>query len=271
MTQQERLDELMRKIADDYQRFNERQQEFAIREIGRIRLEIVELLAEYDGGDGTIKRQRLNRLLRDLEQIEKRVRENGMDALETVIRESAEWTTTAVTGALGEVVGASAVVGIALDKINEQTFRYVVNRFSEDGLVLSDRVWQLAGDQRDELSRVLRSGIIRGESVNTMVRKVREVYENETWKIRRLVVTEGNVANRAATGYNAQASDVVKALKITDRGGHKNHANHRCHILANQNRYGLGVGVYPKDNTEIWSPHPNCRAIVTYVLDEGVR
>jgi hypothetical protein len=268
MSTQTEFEDIMRKIAQDYGKLNEKQQEFAIREIDRIRLEIADLLAEYAGSDGTIKRQRLNSLLRELERIEKLVREAGVTAIGTVASETAAFTTTAISGALASTLGTAAIAGPVFDRINKHTFNYVVKRFGEDGLVMSDRVWNLAGDQRAEISKVLRSGILRGESVSKMTAAVRQVYDTETWKIRRLVITEGNTANRAATAYNAAESDVVKGLKINDRPGHNNHAKHRCYELAQIDKYGWGDGIYKPSDSEIFSPHPNCTSYLTYVLKD---
>lgn len=268
MTKQEQFDAVLAKLAEDYGKLNAKQQEFAIKEIDRIRLEISDLLSDYAESDGTIKKRRLNSLLRELERIEKLVREAGVAALGAVATETAAFATTALSGAFISIAGTQAITGVAFDRINKHTFNYVTKRFGEDGLVLSDRVWNLAGDQRAELSKVLRSGIIKGESVNTMTANVRKVYDNETWKIRRLVITEGNTANRAATAFNAAESDVVKGVKINDRPGHNNHEKHRCYTLANEDRYGWGAGIFKTSDTEIYSPHPNCTSYLTYVLDD---
>lgn len=267
MTNQERFDEVMRKIAEDYGKLNAKQQEFAIKEFGRIIGEISALLAEYESGDGTVERKRLAKLLRDLETIEKNVRNAGIVTMQTIIEQSAVFTTNAISGALTDVLGAAAISGAVMDRVNSDVARYVIGRFGADGLVLSDRVWNVVGDIRDEMSKTLRAGILRGESVSKLTKRVREVHDNETWKIKRLVITEGNTAHRTATSYNAQRSDVVKGLKIVDRPeGHKRHGEHRCYELAHQDKYGWGMGVYKKTDTEIFSPHPNCRAILTYVL-----
>jgi hypothetical protein len=266
VSKQTELDEIMRKIAQDYGKLNAKQQEFAIKEFGRIRGEIATLLADYEDGDGTIKRQRLAKLLRDLETIESNIRKSGLVTLESIIDETSAFTTNVVGGALSNVVGAAAISGIVVDRVNADVARYVVSRFGEDGLVLSDRVWNVAGDIRDEMSKTLRTGIIRGESVSALIKRIRAVYDNEAWKIRRLVVTEGNTAHRAATSYNAQRSNVVKGVKINDRTGHNNHTKHRCYALAQRDPYGMGVGVYKPEDSEIFSPHPNCTSYITYVL-----
>lgn len=272
MTANERkLAELLAKAAAQYERLNKRQQAFAIREIDRTRLELIELLNEYAGNDGTIQRRRVNTLLRDLDEIEANIRKYGTAALEDVIKETAAFATAAAESAVIGALGSAAAIGIAFDRMNAEVFRYVTTRFDADGLVLSDRIWRLAGEQRDALNTVIRSAIIRGESVKTTIAQVRRVYDTETWKIRRLVVTEGNTAYRVADSYYARRSPVVQALRINDRPGHNNHTKHRCYELAHQNAYGLGTGIYPPDATEIYNPHPNCTSYLTYVLTEEVR
>lgn len=259
MTEQEKLDKLLEGLSDKYQKLNAKQQQYAVKEIERVRSEINDLLADYADSEGIIKRTRLNSLLRELESIEKAVHTNGMEALESIIKEAAE----AFTAGIATTIVAD---GIAFDKVNANVFRYVVNRFGEDGLALSDRVWQLAGDQREQISKVLRSGIIRGESVNTLIAAVRQVFANETWKIKRLVVTEGNTAYRVAAAYSAQQSEVVKAMRV--HHGKADRPEHRCTQLERADSYGMGRGIYPVTASEIYMMHPNCTGFLTYVLDE---
>lgn len=265
---QAKLDAIFARLSTQYGKLNAKQQEYAIREIGRIRGELAELLADYADKDGIIKRTRINRLMRDLDDIEAQIRKYGTVALDEIITETSDWTLTKINGALSTITGV-AVSASTFDRINRDVFRYVTNRFSEDGLVLSDRVWSTAADIREEMSAVLRSGIIRGEGVSTMIPKIRRVHDNETWKIRRLVQTEGSTAYRTATAYNAERSRVTQWVKLNDRPGrHKRHDTHRCYELANEDRYGEGAGIFKPTDSEIYSPHPMCTSYITYVLDE---
>lgn len=259
LTTQAELDAIFEKMERDFGKLSEKQQAFAVREIGRVRADMADMLADFAGDDGVIKRQRLSRLLRDLDEIERSLRENGTIALEGIINESSEWTIRRTSNAIGATVSASA-----FDRINTHVVNYVVKRFGEDGLVLSDRVWGLSGEIRDELATVLRRGILRGDGINAMIPQIRRVYENETWKIRRLARNESVTAHRAATSYNAQESDVVEWVKF-------NHGDKRtdaCVSLANEDRYGEGKGIFKPTDTEIWMPHVNCTGWVSYVLDE---
>ncbi|OMI09315.1 hypothetical protein BVL54_17600 [Bacillus paralicheniformis] len=122
MTNQERLNRLLDELANEYLKFNAKQQQLAIKEIGRVRLEISDLLSDFSGNDGIIKRQRLNRLLRELDTIEKAVRKNGMDALDKTIIDAAEFTTERIKSAMEETLGKTAVAGIAFDRVNQTFF-----------------------------------------------------------------------------------------------------------------------------------------------------
>ena len=257
-TTQAELDAIFKRMERDYLKLSERQQNYAIREIGRIRGDIALLLADYADDEGVIKKRRMTRLLRDLDGIEDSLRKHGELALENIVEESSEWTTSNVTKAVGISLSAAQ-----FDRINKHVARYVIKRFGDDGLVLSDRVWGLSGEIRDELATVIRTGIIKGDGINAMVPQIRKVYDNETWKIRRLARNESVTAHRAAIGYNAQASDLVRWVQFH----HGVKRTKACVDLSEQDKYGKGKGIYKPTDTEIWMPHVNCTGYATYVLD----
>lgn len=263
------LNRLLRESAEQYKGINTRLQRFALREIERIRLELVELLLKYADRDNRVAINRINALLRELERLQEQTRKTLEDSIRDGVRHSAEYGVdsglTALRSALTGTTEA-AIVAAQFDYINDRVFQYVINRFGKDGLVLSDRIWKLSREQYNEIEAVIRSGIVSGKSVNTMVAQVRKVYDNETWKIRRLVVTEGNTAYRTASSYLAQESRVVKGLRI--HRGRANRPNHRCTQLEKIDRYGLGTGVYLPTDPEVLNPHPNCTSFVTYELVE---
>ncbi|GGP13560.1 hypothetical protein [Oceanobacillus neutriphilus] len=262
LTTQAELDEVFKRLERDYGALSKKQQAYAVREIGRIRAEIADMLADFAGEDGLIKRQRLGRVLRDLDAIEASMRKTGVDSLESIIKESSEWTTAQLAGAIG--VGSSVQIGV-----NRHVFDYMVKRFESDGLVLSDRVWGMSGEIRDSLASVLRSSIIKGEGISAMISKIRRVFNAETWKINRLARTESVTAKRAATSYNAQESDIVKWVRLHEGNcGRSDHHEHKCHELAHLDRYKQGKGIFKPTDTDIWLPHPNCTSWISYVLDE---
>src|SRR5690625_4164083 len=259
LTTQADMDRIFERLERDYGALNRKQQAYAIREIGRVRGEVSDMLADFAGNDGIIKRRRAGMVLRELDVIEQSLRDHGTLAIDNIIVESSEWTVTNVNKSLGITISKSA-----FERVNEHVIKYAVKRFGEDGLVLSDRIWGLSGEIRDELATVIRSGIIKGEGINAMIPKIRRVYENETWKIRRLARNESVTAHRAAISYNAQESEVVEWLQFH----HGVKRTDACVNLANHDKYGKGKGVYKTTDTEIWMPHPNCTSYATYILDE---
>lgn len=255
------------KIAYAFEKLNAKQVASLAREFMRLRFELLEMLDEY-AVDNEIQRRRLNALLRDLEVYEKSVRKQLGTSFANMIEETAKWTTA-------ELAAAGLTVDVTSKFINDHIVRYEMNRKWTDGLVLSDRVWHLSGDLRDELSKTIRNGVIQGNSVSQLTSAIKQVHENETWKVRRVAISESNNAHRAATLYNGQKSGVVKAFKLIDHDGHKNHKKHACYPLAHRDDYGLGPGVYPKDISsemfaKLTSPHPQCTSYLEYVIDEEV-
>jgi len=259
LTTQAELDAIFKRMESDYGRLNRRQQKFAVSEIGRVRGEVSDLLADFADKDGIIQRRRASRVLRELEYIEKSLREHGEIAFNGIIEESSEWTARRINRGIGLGLSASQ-----FDRVNEYVANYVIRRFGEDGLVLSDRIWGLSGEIRDEMATVIRSGIIKGDGINAMIPRIREVYDNETWKIERVARTESLTAHRAAISYSANESDVVRWVQF-HAGDDRSDA---CVTLAEADPYGKGAGIYKPNDTEIWNPHPNCTSYTTYILDE---
>lgn len=264
-----KMNKLLTQTAKQYKGINARYQAFAVKEASRIRAELSDLLLSYANTDNIIDKVRMVSLLSDLDAIERNMNAYTTNAVQSVIKKSAEHGFEASKKALTLGVGNDAIVtGGAFDRINQNVFNYTINRFGADGLILSDRIWNLTHDTRTGLQQVIQSGIIRGQSVNSIVANVRKVHENEMWKVRRLVVTEGNVAHRTANAYTAQESGVVKGLRI--HRGKADNAKHRCTQLELEDRYGYGKGVYVPTDPEVLNPHPNCTSFTTYeLIEEG--
>lgn len=266
MSKQAELDAIFRRIASEHGKLTDKQVAFAIREIGRVRNDIAALLAEFAADDGTIKKQRLMRLLRELEEAEKLMRQYGTDALEQTIEQSAEFAISQANAAVQGVVGRP-IINVGIAQLNRNVVEYVAKRFGSDGLVLSDRIWTTSGAIRDAIASQLRADIIKGESVSRMVRNVRRIYANETWMIRRLVVTESNTAYRTANAMSIERSEVSDWVRLVENGHrHPRHDRHKCYELAREDRYGQGRGIFKPSDSEIYSPHPNCSAYIVPVL-----
>src|SRR5690625_6516581 len=114
-------------------------------------------------------------LFRVLDAIEAMIREHGTLALNSIIEESSEWTVNAINKGVGISISSGT-----FNAVNRHVVNYVTKRFGEDGLVLSDRIWGLSGDIRDELSTVIRTNIIKDAGINEMIPHKQRGYDNET-------------------------------------------------------------------------------------------
>lgn len=266
MTANERhLAKLLEDAAINYQRLNARQQRRVIRAVDGTRLDLADLLADFADGDGQLPRRRLARILRELRTIEDGIATVSTREIEAAIDETAQYGIDRTTAALAAVVGAAALRNVKKRKARQNTVATVAKP-RKDGLKLRDRTIVLAGDYNDRLASVLRSGIIRGKSVSEIMREAKRVYAGEEWKLRRIVVTECNIALRKTTSEIARQSGVVRGIKL--HAGRKRTPS--CVELAEEtDRHGLGVGIYLPDDDDIYDIHPYCTSFITYVLEEG--
>src|SRR5690625_6099396 len=193
LTNQEDMDRVFRRIQKDFGKFSKRKENYAGSEYGKARSELAEFLTEYADDADVVQRRGAHRVMRDLDALERNLREQGEIIITDIVEESSEWTARRLNRELVLAIG-----GDQFDRINENVVKYVVDRFGEDGLVLSDRIWAISGEIRDELAYVVRSSIIKGESISAMIPKIRRAYDNETWKIRRVARTESLTAHRGA-------------------------------------------------------------------------
>src|SRR5690625_7833221 len=92
LTSQSDLDRIFSRMRREFNELSKKQREYAIREMGRVRADTAELLAEYADKKGKIDRRRLSRLLRDMDLIEDELRKNGEQALLKIIDDKKEGT-----------------------------------------------------------------------------------------------------------------------------------------------------------------------------------
>ncbi len=178
---QQEMDAALDTISEEFKEEHEKQVSDTVKAIILIRLFLVDLLNDYQK-DGIVKRSRLNALLRDLTLYEKEFRKQAERSFHTLIENTSKWTTSKLSEAGLDVKSITAV--------NKQIIQGVIKRTGEDGLVLSDRVWNLSGDMRDRLSSVIRPSVLKGESITMISQKIKEVHDNEKWKVERVAISE---------------------------------------------------------------------------------
>jgi len=165
----------------------------------------------------------------------------------------------------------------------------VWKRMDSKGLTLSDRIWSLEKHTRRRIDAIVMSGIARGQSAVDMAKELQfdilgikhpgQIPESLRWTERiskavrargtihynalRLARTEISNAYHEADIMAAKASKIVLGVKWNLSPSHGKYDV--CDLLATQNVYGLGPGVYPPEAAPL-IPHPNDMCFVTRVL-----
>lgn len=245
--------------------------------------------AIFSFDDYPATRKRVNKMLQSL-------REDMLAAIVNGIQ--TEWTLA--NNKNNEV--ANMVFGKRVNQLTEvQKRRYYSNneaardafvKRKENGLSLSDRVWQYTDQFKEEIEMSLDIGIREGQSAAQMSRNVRQylnkpnmlfrrvrdehgelqlskrakayhpgqgVYRSSYKNARRLTATETNIAYRTADHLRYQKMDFVVGIEIHLSGNHTLNGkpfHDICDELA---------GKYPKD-FKFTGWHPQCRCFVTSIL-----
>lgn len=236
-------------------------------------------------------RKRMESLIEDMKSQVEAVVLNGIDA---------EWTLA--NNKNSEL--ANWVFGDAVGKLTQAQYRryYSTNDSARrafaarrvDGLNLSQRVWNLAGQFKSELELGLDVGIRSGRSADDLSRDIRQylrrpdmlfrrvrdehgnlqlsrraaayhpgrgVYRSSYKNARRLAATETNIAYRTADHLRWQQMDFVVGIEIRTSP-----TNHPVPDICDDLK-----GKYPKDfKFTGWHPHCRCHAITILKTQEEV-
>lgn len=199
----------------------------------------------------------------------------------------------AATGRAGQAVLTSA----AAMTVSQEAVAFVQSFTAADGLKLSDRVWRLDQGAKEALTRAVGRAVVAGwdaskasaqfmysgEAVPGDVRArlaggkadalVRQADlltgdGGEVWKADRVFRTEINRAH--GTAYMAGAEKTPGFVGFRFLLSPRHPKADICDLLASQNLYGLGRGVYPDAKRCPWPAHPNTLSFVEMVFDDEV-
>lgn len=151
----------------------------------------------------------------------------------------------------------------------QQNVRAALNRIlDEDGstrIPLSDKVYHSRVLLNGEVDRLVNSALARGLNAREFAKEVRKFINPNTpggvqYAANRLARTEINNAFHYAQRRDSAAKPWVSGQKWYLSGSHPR--PDECNDFAEQNRYDLGVGVFPKDSVPN-KPHPHCLCYIT--------
>lgn len=168
----------------------------------------------------------------------------------------------------------------------ETTKMLVAGDYYKDGLSLSNRIWNLTGKNASDIDLFIKANIAKGANARelaqaldnyvnpnskkppkTMAAKISKKISYPAQRLARTALThahnetyiQGSKLNPFAKGIKWNLSPSHYSRQIEKWG------KDICDEYAEQNKYGLGIGIFPADSTPI--SHPNCLCYLTTVTE----
>lgn len=180
--------------------------------------------------------------------------------------------------------------------INQAAVQFVTTFRAADGLTLADRLWRLDMGAKEALQRAIGSAVVQGWGAAKAARdfamaggvlpqdiagqlassKASNLVDladlltsnngGEVWKAERVLRTEINRAHGEAFMAGGEQTPGFAGWRFLLSPAHPR--PDICDLLATQNLYGLGPGVYPDRATmgSVWPAHPNTLSFVEIVF-----
>jgi len=187
------------------------------------------------------------------------------------------------------LAGTDIAISDQFPLIPLQAVNSVWKRIGSDGLMLSNRIWDLRKHIHKRIDAIVMSGIARGQSAVNMAKDIQfdilgigsfeDIPESQRWTTRiskavrargtihynalRLARTEIGNAYHEADIMSAMASKILAGIRWNLSPAHGQYDI--CDTLASIDLYGLGSGVYPPENVPLY-PHPNDMCYTTREL-----
>lgn len=256
------------------------------------------IAASVDGGQ-RVPVHKLQELLRQVQAIIDGLASQRNDLVIKAIDEAATLGVRPFTlPGVAAVGGNDAVLssGAAM-RVHEAAVRFVMETAQADGLVLSDRLWRLDLGAKEALQRAIGNAVVQGQSaaqaamqfvmrgeavpadvaqrlaragLPELLRAADLLTKNTGdgfWQAERVMRTEINRAHGEAFMAAGEGTPGFAGWRYLLSPRHP--APDICDLLASQNLYGLGPGVYPSREVIPWPAHPNTLSFIEIVfLDE---
>lgn len=250
------------------------------------------IIAAHAGGDDSVTLANLRRLL---DQVEARL---------VVLREARDGV---LNEGLAKAAGYGArvyeppgatVQGVAAMRVSEDAVRFVRAFVADDGLQLSDRLWRIDRGAREAVTSAIERAVIQGHSAAQAAREFmargQPVPADVAAKM--AAPTAGRIGKEAVAALTGTGGAMDNAMRVFRTEINRAHGeaymlggedkpyfggwrfllspSHPepdiCDLLARQNLYGLGAGVYPSRAKCPWPAHPNTLSFVVLVFKDEV-
>lgn len=261
-------------------------------ELGRLYSAAAEALrgaiVRAGGGDGRVSIAELNSVLAQVEGILTSLSSARNGVVDAGLAQAAQ------AGASGVVLESAAAMRVATEAV--ALTRHFV---AADGLMLTDRLWRLDRGAKEAITRAVELAVIQGhgsahaareflaqgkavpaeiaarlgagESTALGAEAARLMTggaNSALYQAQRVFRTEINRAHGEAFMAGADQHPDFAGFRFLLSPGHPKHDI--CDLLASQNLYGLGAGVYPSRAKCPWPAHPNTLSYVEIVYSDEI-
>lgn len=260
------------------------------------RVAAADLRVQIETAGGGAGQVRLAQLRQVLDQVEARLVALAREGREIVAEGIAK---AAQYGAAGAAGGLEAgVANAAAMRVAEEAVRFVQHFVAADGLQLSDRLWRIDRGARDAVVNAVERAVIQGQGAADAMRdflaRGQAVPADVTAKAGEAQAGRiARAAEQALVSKDGAASNAMRVFRTEINRAHgeaymaggeekpwfggwkfelsPQHPEHDvCDLLAEQNLYGLGRGVYPSREKCPWPAHPNTISFITMVWKDEI-
>lgn len=241
------LEKLHAKVGNDLGR-NQRK---TIEEIEKSLADISKMLVS-ESKEGKISVASTNKIKRQLNEVERKIRASYEESIEDSVRDYAERAFEALDSSFPD------------EDFNEESFvdsivNSVMNTRQEDGLDLIDRFRRNASVIRQALETALIYGILSRKDIKDIMRDVEDEFDKLKWTIKRVVISETYNGFRMAVFRTLRSLGSDYVIEFTEGScARPDHHTHDCYSLAREDRHGLGDGIFTSADADIVYPHPSC-------------
>lgn len=228
-----------------------------------IRLFIADLFMKY-GHDGKLDMAELNKYGR-LQKLEEQIQEEVKQLAKSEVK-----TMGIILGGMVAItyyktaynIEKSFGVGIKFDILKKEFIDEIVNR-NWSGTMFSERIWDNVNALAKNLKGELYRGIMEGESIDKMARRINKQFNSKSYQSQRLIRTESARVISDAQEKIYQDSGVVKYVEYV--ATLDNRTSEVC-----RNRDGKRWKVDDPTKPKI-PAHPNCRSTWIPIISDGYK
>lgn len=251
-----KLSENLDKLHSTLDRDLKRKQDKVYKELKLELTEVYDLVSELADGD-TIPINKAGVAKKRLNEFERQLRTTYEESITELVTEVSEKTYREYERVFGEE-------GMAEEEFVSKVVNSIMRTKMEDGLDMFDRFRRNALVIRQAIETVVIYRILSRGDIKLLLREIATEFDSLKWTISRVVKSELFSANRRAVLETLKKLGDDYVVDFTDgMCGQPNHYEHSCYTLAQEDRHGLGRGVFTSQDTDIVYPHPACTSKIS--------